>query len=41
MIVYIELLFLQQLTVQGRWEDVLSYLQPLKIYLKQYEQVTS
>jgi hypothetical protein len=36
-----ELLFLQQLTLEGRWEDVLGYVAPLKRYLTRYEQVKS
>jgi len=34
-----ELNFLQQLTLEGRWEDVLAYVAPLKRYLSRYEQV--
>lgn len=34
-----ELHFLQQLTFEGRWEDVLGYVSPLKRYLTRYEQV--
>jgi len=34
-----ELLFLQQLTLEGRWEDVIAYLLPLKRFLTRYEQV--
>ena len=34
-----ELQYLQNLTLEGRWEDVLSYIYPLKKYLSRFEQV--
>lgn len=34
-----ELLYLQKLTLQGRWEDVFTYLQPLKRVMATYDDV--
>ena len=34
-----ELLFLQELILSGHWEDVISYLLPLKRFLTRFDQV--
>jgi hypothetical protein len=34
-----ELLFLQTIILQGRWDDVIAYLRPLKIYIMDYEKI--